>query len=203
MGLQILRQITGTPGGAEDPWHGYLANVTPHQWMAWEQDVPRRQRGSEFLEAYGGTADPVTQVEADRDYAVHAPTQHPILEHQRHRIFAELLATEATPRRNELLGELMFQTHASYSLCGLGSDGTDRLAAAVDTKAAREAGLYGAKITGGGSGGTVAILGDATAAQQVQEIAQVYGRDSGHEPFIFTGSSPGAAQFGAVRLVPC
>ena len=202
MGLQILRQITDTPSGAADPWHGYLANVTPHQWMAWEHDIPRRLSGREFLEAYGGIADTVTQVEADRDYAVHAPTQHPILEHPRHRAFAELLTTEATPRRNALLGELMFQTHASYSLCGLGSDGTDRLAAAVDTVEARADGLYGAKITGGGSGGTVAILGAATSAPQVQAIAQTYGRDSGHEPFIFTGSSPGATQFGAVRLVP-
>ncbi len=51
------------------------------------------------------------------------------------------------------------QSHASYGRCGLGSEGTDRLVALVraEAAAARAAGaeppLYGAKITGGGSGG--------------------------------------------------
>lgn len=202
MGLQVLRQITGNPAGTHDRWGGYLANVTPHEWMRLEDAVPERLAGATFLETYGDIADTVTKVEPNREYAVRAPTAHPVLEHQRHRTFAELLDAAATPRRNELLGELMFQTHASYSLCGLGSDGTDALATAVDTPGARAVGLFGAKITGGGSGGTVAILGAATAADQVDLIARAYADESGHEPFIFTGSSPGAAQFGVVRLDP-
>lgn len=53
----------------------------------------------------------------------------------------------------------MMQSHAGYSRCGLGSDGTDRLVALVRQEQAmarlhQEAPvLYGAKITGGGSGG--------------------------------------------------
>lgn len=56
------------------------------------------------------------------------------------------------------------QSHASYGRCGLGSEGTDRLVALVraEAAAARAAGdeppLYGAKITGGGSGGAHAVL---------------------------------------------
>ena len=96
----------------------------------------------------------------------------------------------------------MFQTHASYSLCGLGPKGTDQLAAMVDTPESRAAGLFGAKITGGGSGGTVAILGQPSAAEHVEQISQDYCQQHGHDPFIFTGSSPGAAQFGVVRLEP-
>ncbi len=51
------------------------------------------------------------------------------------------------------------QSHASYGRCGLGSDGTDRIVALVHDEAAAAAlrgeapALYGAKITGGGSGG--------------------------------------------------
>ena len=101
-----------------------------------------------------------------------------------------------------LLGELMLQTHASYSRCGLGADGTDELVAAVDTPARRERGLYGAKITGGGSGGTVAILGAADSAGQVEAIADDYAARRGHRPYLFTGSSPGAAAFGVLRLQP-
>lgn len=51
------------------------------------------------------------------------------------------------------------QSHASYSRCGLGSEATDRLVALTRREIARakdagqESVLYGAKITGGGSGG--------------------------------------------------
>ena len=51
------------------------------------------------------------------------------------------------------------QSHAGYSRCGLGSDGTDRLVALVRQEQALAKRhqetplLYGAKITGGGSGG--------------------------------------------------
>ena len=51
------------------------------------------------------------------------------------------------------------QSHAGYSRCGLGSDGTDRLVALVRQEQAMAKHrqetpvLYGAKITGGGSGG--------------------------------------------------
>lgn len=57
------------------------------------------------------------------------------------------------------------QCHYSYSACGLGSDGTDRLVQLVQevqhVKASKsaEGTLYGAKITGGGSGGTVCVIG--------------------------------------------
>ena len=96
----------------------------------------------------------------------------------------------------------MLQSHTSYSLCGLGADGTDELVAAVDTPQHQQAGLYGAKITGGGSGGTVAILGARDARSQVEEIAGEYADRRGHQPHIFHGSSPGAARFGVVRLDP-
>ena len=58
------------------------------------------------------------------------------------------------------MGELMSAAHDSYSACGIGSDGTDLLVELV-REAGPQSGLYGAKITGGGSGGTVAILGRA------------------------------------------
>ena len=51
------------------------------------------------------------------------------------------------------------QSHAGYSRCGLGSDGTDRLVVLVRQEQAlakrhqEPPVLYGAKITGGGSGG--------------------------------------------------
>ncbi|HLL91215.1 MAG TPA: hypothetical protein VK324_18095, partial [Tepidisphaeraceae bacterium] len=56
------------------------------------------------------------------------------------------------------------------------------------------AGLYGAKITGGGSGGTVAVLCDEgpRADAAIAEVMAAYERQTGKKPEAFLGSSPGA-----------
>ncbi|MEN3334608.1 MAG: galactokinase [Blastocatellia bacterium] len=185
---------------ADSRWQGYVANVTPSEFeQSYRAGLPERLAGRDFLARFDGTTDAVTRVEPERDYAVRMPTAHPIYEHFRVRAFAELLMNAASERGRELLGEFMFQSHASYSVCGLGSEATDLL-----VKRVREAGplrgLYGAKITGGGSGGTVAVLGRADAQATVMEIAERYAGETGRAPQVFSGSSPGAAAFGHLRL---
>lgn len=152
--------------------HGgtHLANLTPSEWQALSARVPETMAGAEFLARYGGTSDSVTRVDPTRTYAVRQATAHPIHEHARVRTFAALLPHADEPDVRELLGELMYQSHASYSACGLGSAATDALVAAVRT-AGSARGLFGAKITGGGSGGTVAVLGREDAEPVVHEIA--------------------------------
>ena len=49
-----------------------------------------------------------------------------------------------------------------------------------------------AKITGGGSGGTVAVLTYGDARQAVDEVASEYAERTGNRPHVFEGSSPGA-----------
>ena len=93
------------------------------------------------------------------------------------------------------LGQLMYASHASYSACGLGSEGTDLLVELV-RQAGPKQGLYGAKITGGGSGGTVAILARRDADHAVQALAERYAQQTGRPKRVFAGSSPGAAAFG-------
>lgn len=93
----------------------------------------------------------------------------------------------------------MYQSRASYSACGLGSSGTDRLVELIQ-EAGPKQGLYGAKITGGGSGGTVAVLGRHGADAAVEAITEQYAGESGHQAHIFSGSSPGAATLGYLRL---
>jgi L-arabinokinase len=93
----------------------------------------------------------------------------------------------------------MFQSHASYSACGLGSPGTDRLVELV-RREGPEAGLYGARITGGGSGGTVAVIGQRGASAAIARVAQAYERMSRYRPYVFTGSSPGVIAFGTQSI---
>jgi len=93
----------------------------------------------------------------------------------------------------------MYQSHASYSACGLGSSGTDALVGLV-REAGPAAGLYGAKITGGGSGGVVAVLARAGSRSAVEGIVRDYERLTGRATMVLGGSSDGAARFGVVRL---
>src|SRR2546425_2616198 len=130
--------------------------------------------------------------------SVAAATRHPIYEHARVRSFAEILKDWRGVSQARSLGELMFQSHDSYSRCGLGSDGTDALVALVRESASDQ--LYGAKITGGGSGGTVAVLGRRGAGNVVRKIANLYRQKTGYQPTIISGSSPGASVFGQLRL---
>jgi galactokinase len=60
--------------------------------------------------------------------------------------------------------------------------------------------LYGAKITGGGSGGTVAILGARSAETAVRRVAASYEEAMSYRPRVFAGSSPGSAAFGHLRI---
>jgi galactokinase len=201
MGYRVLADLAGLHAApssrdghvtVDDPrWHGYLANVGADVFQEFEARIPNTMSGSSFLARYGGTTDAVTRVDRDRCYAVWKPTAHPIYEHERVTEWARALrAVDGTPGRDELhalgahLGDLMHQSHASYSACELGSDGTDLLVH-LAREAGPDAGIYGAKITGGGSGGTVALLTDASAGARVQEIAQRYREQTGRDTYIF------------------
>jgi L-arabinokinase len=131
---------------------------------------------------------------------VRAAAEHPILEHERVRRFRTLLVEgAATEEARAELGQLMYESHASYSACGLGSDGTDRLVA-LCRAAGPAGGIYGAKITGGGSGGTVAVLAAAGRRDAVEAIARQYQQETNREASIFAGSSSGARAFGVQTL---
>ncbi|MCI0691944.1 GHMP kinase [candidate division KSB1 bacterium] len=181
-------------------WNGYLANITPsvyeHYYAA---HLPDEINGSSFIERYQGTTDEVTEIKPDGVYKIARPTTHPIYEHFRVRTFAELLQNPKRERALEQLGELMYQSHGSYSACGLGSEGTDRLVEHARRLGPKK-GIFGAKITGGGSGGTVALLGEANAYQSIVEIGERYAEETNHEPQIFSGSSMGADDFGRLIL---
>lgn len=210
MGYRMIAEIAGLSAKpvdgqplvqiADANWHGYLANLTPVEFETrFAAKLPDKIRGSEFLSRYHGITDEVSVIHPNREYAVKAPTAHPIYENHRVQSFARLLQQAASETQPQSLGELMYQSHASYSACGLGSDGTDKLVRLV-RESGPAAGLYGAKITGGGSGGTVAVLGSKGADDAVKRIAERYAELTGHQAVIFSGSSPGAAKFGAMRF---
>jgi galactokinase len=131
-------------------------------------------------------------------------TDHHVLEARRVRRFCEFLEQAATQppgsgRKSALdrAGHLMYASHLSYTMDAmLGAPECDLLVQLVRDR--ETAGLYGAKITGGGSGGTVAVLADegARADEALAEIIDEYGRRTGKSAELFTGTSPGAWHVG-------
>jgi galactokinase len=199
-GLQVHPDEREGHVAIEDPkWNGYLANISPAEFKRdYEAHLPERISGKDFLERFGGISDSRTSVVPDRHYPVRAATSHPVYENARVNSFAQLLESRRDAEAYRSLGKLMLQAHQSYSSCGIGSAGTDRLVALA--LAASEAGVYGAKITGGGSGGSVAILGQRGRGEVIQQIARRYREETGNQTMVISGSSPGTNVFGHLRV---
>lgn len=193
--------------------------------------------GDAFLARFpGGHGDDgVTEVDPEKAYDVTLAGRHPVLENERVRAFYDAIVDigEASSRREKqsaekktradekdqtraslsALGASMFASHASYGALGLGDAGTDALVGMVRDRLAGRV-LYGAKITGGGSGGTVCVLAadvDADGSQSeaaIEDVRAEYARargfatdtDAAALPHLFRGSSPGAASYGTLAL---
>ena len=182
-------------------WNGYLANVTPEEFeTSFAARIPEWMLGQSFLDRYQGITDGLTSIDPLIEYPIKRATEHPIYENHRVKQFVAILKNWQSLDQAKQLGELMCQAHQSYSECGLGSDATDRL---VELAAAYFGdGIFGAKISGGGNGGTVAILGRRDADELIEEIAASYREETARTAPIISGSSSGTASFGFLTLMP-
>lgn len=197
--FQVTWIKDGIVGIRDERWNGYLVNVSPAEYeKEFASRMPDAISGRDFIDKYAGTTDPVTSVDPARNYAVKAPAEHAIYENNRVKLFSDLLQNVKTDEHLDVLGELMFESHASYAACGLTETGTDRIVKLV--RDSRTKGLFGARITGGGSGGTVAILARRGSSSAVSQIARQYQIETGKRPYIFHGSSPGCSISGCMRL---
>jgi L-arabinokinase len=181
----------------------YLTELTVPELMEhYLPHLPESVIGSAFLAEHKTHDDPVTTIQPDATYRVAGPTRHPVEENERVQKFMQSLeaATEGDEKMLEAAGELMYAAHESYrNNCHLSVDEVDFLVEAVRKRGPRR-GLYGAKITGGGTGGTVAVFGQLAALkEEIPQIAVEYSRRVGAIPDIFEGTSPGAMEFGARR----
>jgi galactokinase len=70
------------------------------------------------------------------------------------------------------VGELMRLTHKGYTSIGLGAPELDTMLDALTNELGESAGVFGARISGGGSGGTIAILCQERALEAITALAQ-------------------------------
>ena len=124
--------------------------------------LPEMISGAQFLERWGDTADPITAVQPQVTYPVRAAALFGVEEHLRSgRALAAL-------RRGEpnLLGDLLQASNAGYEAMGLGHAAT----AATVAAALATSGVYGARASGGGCGGTVVVVCDRGALDHVDDL---------------------------------
>lgn len=185
-------------------WNGYLANMSPSIFRTFENELPAEMSGQEYMRVAKVHVDPYTQCRPDVIYRVRACTRYAVEENHRVQLFVQLvrgLSSDEATDGATLMGELMYQSHWAYTDTGLGCRQTDLL---VDL--ARELGpqrgIFGAKITGGGGGGTVAVLGREDAEGAIAEIVDRYAGETGVAAYVFRGSSEGADHFGIVTVEP-
>jgi galactokinase len=203
-GIPVTLDESGEIPRYTDPrWNGYLANITPSEFRAkYEAQLPEFMLGSDYLALAQTLPDPFTTLHPEHTYRVLANTRYAVEENARVRVFSELsrgAALHGSQRSLELMGDLMYRSHYAYTECGLGAEATDLLVQLAREEGAKN-GIFGAKITGGGAGGTVAFLGLKTAEEAFHRIVDRYAAAHGFEPHVFEGSSMGADKFGIITL---
>lgn len=199
MGLRIIENSLRNGPTGHDLIGGYLANITPTDYVEHFRDkLPTKMRGRDFLEKYGHLSDSATRVSPETIYKVRSRTEHHIYENDRvHRFAERMYRASRTGERDALVeaGELMYASHWSYSQrCGMGSIETDLLINLLREQGVTK-GIYGAKVTGGGCGGVLAVLmmDSPVAREALDDVCRNYAAKVGKEARIFSGFATGAA----------
>jgi galactokinase len=189
------------PRFVEPRWNGYISNIPPSVFRSrYEVDLPHLASGQDIESLNIAHIDPFTDIRPDVNYRVRVCTRYAIEENHRIELFVELARRpDSGTSAFRLMGDLMFQSHWSYTECGLGCEATDLLAELVREECASGK-LYGAKITGGGGGGTVAVLGPEDGDAAFHRVVEKYAEARQRQPYVFEGSSMGADRFG-VRVL--
>ena len=167
----------------------YAAQITPAFFRNQAEAIlPEIMNGRKFLSAYKFIDDPISKIDSRENYPVHAALQFPVEENDRCRIAANLLRRAKSGDKETVLrkaGELMGRSHDGYSAMGLGSPETDQMADAL-MEVGPERGIYGARVSGGGSGGAVVVLLKKVALPILKGLARkIHFSETGPLPLIY------------------
>jgi L-arabinokinase len=153
---------------------GHVTELPPSVVGGTSADVlPSSMTGAEFIARHGRIDDPHSAVVPDRRYPVRAGVEFPVGENHRCDLAERLLRVGGADPAGTLrtVGELMFQSHLGYGSIGLGRPETDAMVEAVRGLGPAR-GFYGARASGGGCGGTVAVLLEASSLPELHRLAE-------------------------------
>lgn len=189
----------------DSPEHNDLEHLANLPLSEYENDLrpllPMTITGSGFITQYESTGDTATTLDPQKSYHVRDAADHHVREMHRVTRFISLIKQtdkqDEDARRQSMIeaGKLMNQSHRSYSQCArLGHELTNLLATML-LEAGTNHGIFGCRVTGGGCGGTVAILirDQPQTRQRLNDIRKNYETQTGRHSMLFTGTSDGSA----------
>lgn len=201
MAFTVAMMESGVPKhalmGGDLPYGGFLANISPEAFHGKYMGlIPEQISGAAFLDTYGVHIDAVTEVDPSKTYYLRRSALHPVMENARIRKFMSgLQALDTAVDRAHLtneLGALMLESHQGYVSIGLGEPVTSRIVELVRAKG-RGHGIPGARISGGGSGGTVVVMVSSDEGiERLMDIKAEMEKQVEKELTLFEGSSEGA-----------
>ena len=210
MGLAILKESFAAQESEPDRKlsdalaANYLCNISVQEFQEQcEPILPEQIQGREFLEKYSETADTATQIDPEKLYPVKSRVEHMVYENARTQQFiAAVKNADRDPGHIQdhlkEAGNLMYESNASYrDLAGLGSPEVDGLVN-IAQKIGEQGGIYGAKITGGGGGGTVALLCHGNVENSLTQVLAAYKLAWGIDGELIRGNAAGAFEFGHI-----
>ncbi|MFN3851981.1 MAG: galactokinase [Spirosomataceae bacterium] len=175
--IEEIKNAKESSNSTNLPYQGYLANICSKEFEMKYLPLLSKMTGKEFIERFGDITDPISKINPEAKYDIVSCTSHPVYENERVLTFKNLLEDINLNEPKEYLdfmGQLMYLSHKSYSKCGLGNKYTDKIVALAQ-EFGHEKGIFGAKITGGGSGGTVCILVHGEKGiKSAKEIYEIY-----------------------------
>ena len=191
-GIDVVPEVSEISRWTDFRWNGYLSNLAPSEFRSkYERWLPESLSGKEVLARIGEHVDPFTRIHLEMEYPVRAAVRYATEENFRVQMVNSLLQSDLSNGTILLIGEILCQSHVAYTECGLGSENCDEL-----VSRALKAGFAGAKMTGGGAGGVVAVLGTPDGQSAIYQVAREYAAARNAMPHIFEGSSRGVDAFG-------
>jgi L-arabinokinase len=135
--------------------------------------LPDTMTGGEFVARHAAIDDPQSRIESARSYPVRAAATFAVEEHSRAAQVTGVLR-DGLPAGREtaisMIGEALAASHAGYTAIGLGCPETDAMVEALAGLGAGR-GFYGARISGGGSGGTVVVVLEERLLPELMALA--------------------------------
>lgn len=185
--------------GVELP-KGYLCGLSRRDFVRLRPLIPEVIRGSDLLSEPYEYCDTATTPDPDQSYYPRSAAEHAVYENARVTRFAQILSGRVDDEALYEAGALMYASHWSYSQRAmLGSQETDLLVRLLrDHGEAR--GVRGARITGGGCGGTVAVMSTGSPAALRDSVLIPYHNATGLTAHVLDGTSEGAFQLGVRKF---
>ena len=201
MGERMIHQLRARDGMSPEKAQTLLAAISPVDYVEnYRNRLPLKISGKAFTASFGEFRGLNGVANGKAIYKVRSRLEHHIYENQRVQEFVSFIAlARRTGAASALFeaGERMYASHWSYSQrCGIGGAEVDRITQGVRRRGA-EAGLFGAKVTGGGAGGEVVVLmrNDDRARAALADAIQEAGQATNRPIEIHQGSLCGAEAF--------